>query len=81
MKPEIRILLAILLGLLADFYSHLLLFPLLGKAQTNITIRYVLSISTVVIVGFIIWKITANLTKERASLIIKGGWIGPSPVF
>src|SRR5829696_1536712 len=75
-KPGTRLMLAILLGLLVDLYSHLFLFPLLGKAQANQLIRNVLSISTVAFVGIIIWKLTAKLTKEQSSMVIKGGIIG-----
>ena len=35
-----------------------------------------ISISTIIIIGLIIWKRTANLTKEQSSAIVKGGWIG-----
>ena len=76
MKPETRIVLAILLGLVVDLYSHLFFFPLLGKAQANPLLRYVISISTVVFVGIIVWKVTANLTKEHSISVIKGGLIG-----
>lgn len=76
MKLETRLFLAILLGLLADFCSHLFLFPFLGEAQSNTGLRYLLSIATVVVVGIVIWKATANLTREHAALVIKGGSIG-----
>jgi hypothetical protein len=76
MKREVRVLMAILLGLLADFYSHWWLFPLLGKAQWNQAIRYTLSIGMVVLVALIVWKLTAGITKERSAMVLKGGAIG-----
>jgi hypothetical protein len=75
-KFETRLLLGFLLGLVIDLYSHLYLYPLLGISHSNKLIRYVLSISTVIIVGMVIWKLTANLSKERSNCVIKGGLIG-----
>jgi flagellar biosynthesis protein FliR len=75
-KPETRIVLAILLGLVVDLYSHLFFFPLLGKAQANSLLRYTLSIATVVLVGITVWKVTANLTKDHSMAIVRGGLFG-----
>ena len=76
MKFEIRLLLGFLLGLVIDLYSHLYLYPLLGISHSNKLIRSVLSISTVIIVGIVIWKLTANLSKERSNFVVIGGLIG-----
>jgi len=76
MRQSTRIILGILLGLPADFYCHLFLYRFLGSAEKDKSIRYVLSISTVIIVAFVVWKLTANLAAERWSRVKKGGVIG-----
>src|SRR4051812_16687082 len=75
MNVNYRIILAILLGLVADYCRTLWLPVSYVKTDPLGGWRYVISIATFLAGGYLVWILTANLTKRQSSIVFRSAII------